>query len=181
MLSGQLVLAVRVLTGIVFAVAAFGKLRSPRHFAGFVTSLAPLGVPASLRPAVAGAMAVAEAATVVLVALPGTVPVGLAAAAALLVVFCAGIAYAVRTGRAVPCHCFGSTGSELKTSHLVRNGMVAFAAAGALAVDVSAPAGPVGAGAVTASVLLGGFAALAVLSWDALATLLSPLYAGRDS
>jgi hypothetical protein len=160
------VVAVRVLVALTFAVAAGGKVR---RFGAFAASLAPLSArPRNWRP-VAALVVAAEAATVVLVAVPPVAAAGLALAAALLACFCVGIAVALRRGRRVTCRCFGAAGGPLGRTHLVRNGLLLAAAASALPrATVPAPL----AGSLPA-VLVGAFLALLVIHWDELAGLLA--------
>lgn len=168
MLGAQFVLAARVLTGLVFAVAAVGKLAGRARLAEFAASLAPLGrSPVGWLP-IAAATAVVELAVAVLVAFSSTYRLGLGLATAVMLVFCAAIARSLRLGRRVTCRCFGRSGAVLGRVHLVRNTLLAVCAAAALAVP---PGPPLGFDAVAAAVLVGTFAALVAINWDSLAGL----------
>jgi hypothetical protein len=168
MIGAQIVLAARVLIGLVFAVAAVGKLAGRVRLTEFADSLAPLGrSPVGWLPVAAGT-AVAELAVAVLVGFPATGRLGLGLATAVMLVFCAAIARSMRLGRRVTCRCFGRSGAVLGRAHLVRNALLAAWAAAALAV----PPGPaLGLDAGAAAVLVGTFAALVAINWDSLAGL----------
>ncbi|WIY00819.1 hypothetical protein QRX60_43325 [Amycolatopsis mongoliensis] len=177
MIGAQFVLATRVLIGLVFAVAAVGKLAGRVRLAEFAASLAPLGrSPVGWLP-IAAATAVVELAAAALVAFPATYRLGLGLATAVLVVFCAAIARSMRLGRRVTCRCFGRSGAVLGPAHLVRNALLAAWAATALAV----PPGPaLGLDTVAAAGLVGTFAAVVAITWDSLAGLVrGPDAAGR--
>lgn len=129
-------LACRGLTGVVFGVSAFSKLRSRAAFRDFRWWLAALPVPVARRwpGPVAVVMAAAEVVIVVLLALPQAARAGLVLAAATLAVFTAGTWLAVARGADKPCQCFGASASPLARRHVVRDALLcAAAAAGALA------------------------------------------------
>lgn len=144
---GYLVLFSRCLAGMVFAVSAVGKLRSRRAFGGFASWVAELPVlPAWARRAAAVLMAGAEAAAVLLLTLPWTVPAGLALAAAALAVFACGAVLVARAGVRVPCQCFGTSQAAIGIRHVVRNAVLCFVAAAGAAAAVIEPAAPRPAG-----------------------------------
>ncbi|MEV4176489.1 MauE/DoxX family redox-associated membrane protein [Nonomuraea sp. NPDC049709] len=168
--------ACRVAIGVVFLVAVLGKVRGKSAFASFrvsVRGLVPLGPRAST--ALSGAVVLAEGCVVVLLAIPGTVRVGLVLAGTVLAGFCAGIVRAMRSGSTTPCRCFGVTGTPLGRRHLVRNaGLLALVAAGLLALVaaglVPGSTSPHPAG-VSLSVLVGAVLAVIVIFFDDLADL----------
>jgi hypothetical protein len=164
----------RVLLVVVFGSAVAGKVRSRQGFAGFrdsVAAIAPGWLPVG---PVSGGVLVGEAATVVLLAAPGTRLAGYALAAVLLAVFCAGIARVVHRRQTVRCQCFGAGGTALGRGHLVRNGLlVAVAAAGAL--DTTSVSAPVALTAATAGALLG----LVTTRWEDVTFLLVPAWRNR--
>jgi len=168
MIGAQFVLAARVLIGLVFAVAAVGKLAGRTRLLEFADSLAPLGrSPVGWLPIAAGT-AVAELAVAVLVGFSPTYRLGLGLATAVMLVFCAAIARSMRLGRRVTCRCFGRSGAVLGRAHLVRNALLAGSSAAALAV----PPGPgLGLDTGAAATLVGAFAALVAINWDGLAGL----------
>ena len=149
-----------VLLAVVFAIAAFGKVRSASALAAFRDGLAQFGVaPSRIRRSVAGAVIAAEVGVVVLL---GVAPrAGFLLAIALLVVFSAGIANALRRGVAVACRCFGSSASPIGPEHLVRNALLV--AVGVLGAAGRAPSHPA-LEAVTA--VLGALAGVLVTRWD---------------
>jgi len=86
MIGAQFVLAARVLIGLVFAVAAVGKLAGRTRLLEFADSLAPLGrSPVGWLPIAAGT-AVAELAVAVLVGFSPTYRLGLGLATAVMLV-----------------------------------------------------------------------------------------------
>ncbi len=169
MLGAQFVLAARVLVGLVFAVAALGKLAGRNRLTEFADSLAPLGwSPVGWLPVAAGT-AVAELAVAVLVGFPATAGLGLGLATAVLLVFCAAIARSMRLRRRVTCRCFGRAGAVLGRAHLVRNALLAVVAAAAAAIP---PWPGLGLDTGAAAALVGAFGALVAINWDSLAGLL---------
>ncbi len=172
-MSAGLVLLVRTVLAALFIVAVAGKLAGHGRWLAFRSSLAAL-VPGRGRPAAVGVVAVAvvtaEAATAAGLVLPVGWPLGLAAAALLLVAFAAGIGYALRRGLRVRCRCFGASGGELGAAELVRNVVLAVAAAAALAVD----AGPPTAATVALVLPLGLAAGYALSRWEDLLFAVAP-------
>lgn len=143
-----LVLGCRFLIGALFLVAAGGKILRPAARAALAVLVSGITGTTRGRPVVA-AVICAEAAVVVLIALPGTARLGLAAAAALLAAFAVAIGVGLRRGVGAPCPCFGTTGAPLGAAHLVRNALLtAIALTGALAAQTTAPTGAA-AGALT--------------------------------
>jgi hypothetical protein len=160
----------RCLIGVVFAVAAFTKLRSGPAFRAFLAWVATLPLlPKGGRSAIAIMVAAAEAVTVPLVALPWTSVVGLTVAAAVLAAFTAGTLMVARSqAGAVPCQCFGPSSVPLGKPHVARNALLcAAAAAGATGV------GPVAARlpSVALSLGIGVAAALPAIFLDDLIAL----------
>jgi uncharacterized membrane protein YphA (DoxX/SURF4 family) len=161
-----LLVAARCLLGLVFAVSAFGKLRSPAAFRAEFAGMAVVPGPA-VGP-VAALVIVLEAAVPVLLIVPATVPAGLLLAAALLVAFSVGIAVTLARGTGAACRCFGAAGSPFGRRHLLRNGLLVALAAGAAAAGADTlPPVP---GALLSS-FAGLVAALLVVGFDDLAAL----------
>ena len=160
----------RSLIGIVFAVSVFTKLRSGSAFRAFSAWVATLPLlPKGGRSAIAIMVAVAEAVTVLLVALPWTSVAGLVVAAAVLAVFTAGTFMAARSqAGAVPCQCFGPSSVPLGMPHAARNALLCVAAAAG-----AAGVGPVAAylPGVALSLGIGAAAALPVIFLDDLIAL----------
>lgn len=176
----SLVLAVRLVLGLIFLAALASKVRGRDAYRGFVGSLAGLPwLPVRLTGALAGAVVLAEAGTVGLLTVPATVPAGLGAAAVTLAAFLTGVAVSTRRGARLPCRCFGSSGAVMGTRHLVRNALLlALALAGLAATAVPA------AGVSPAeSVLVGGLsliAAVLVVRLDDLAYLATGRTSGTE-
>lgn len=151
-------LACRTVLVIVFAVALASKVHSRNNFRAFADSLSALGA-----RRLAGIVVAAEAAVVVLLALPTVW--GFIVAIGLLAVFIAGIVRVVQGKRKVNCRCFGAGGAELNGSHVVRNALlVAVATVGWIAEDQStfAWANTRGAICLAAGALIG----LVFVRWD---------------
>lgn len=126
-------LIARALVGMVFAVSAAAKLRSPAAYRTFASWLAGLPVPLAGRRAVPPVLAGTETAVVVAVAVPVSASAGLVLAALTLVALTAGTAIAVRRGARVSCQCFGPSQAPLAVRHVARNTLLLTAAvAGAL-------------------------------------------------
>lgn len=160
----------RALLAVVFFAAVVGKTRARQEFADFRDSVATIGpqwLPAG--PA-AVAVVAGEAATVVLLAVPGTRIAGYALAAVLLIAFCAGIGRAILARQSVRCQCFGAGGGLLGPQHLVRNGLlVAVAVAGAIAGGL-----PTSAPAMLIALVAGAFLGLLTTRWEDVAFLVVP-------
>jgi len=149
-------LAVRLLVGIVFAVSATGKLRGVAAFRHFEESARSMGVPARLSRPVAVSVVAGECAAVVLLARgPGGAP-GFALILLMLVAFTTAIARALRSGTKASCACFGATTAPLGRRHLVRNGVLLALAAFGLTAGLAGTPAP----AEAAGVLVAAFAAL---------------------
>lgn len=135
----------RTLVGLVFAVSAFSKLRNGTAYREFASWLASVPVPLARKRAVPPVLAGAEAAIVVLVAVPATAVAGLVLAVLTLAALTAGTAVAVRRGARVTCQCFGPSRTELASHHVLRNGfllvlaVVGLAVVGAFSADAVAP------------------------------------------
>jgi uncharacterized membrane protein YphA (DoxX/SURF4 family) len=100
----SVLIGARILLAVVFATAGIAKLLDQR---GSRRALAGFGVPArALRP-VAIALPLAELGTAVALLFPSSAQWGGLAAVLLVIAFAAGIANAMRQGRAPDCHCFG--------------------------------------------------------------------------
>ena len=128
MLSDSIFFA-RAVLAVVFAVAAFEKgstLPRIRLFADSLGSIEPRLFSSRVRR-LGGAtgVALAEAATCVLLIIPSTSLAGLCVALALLLSFGAVIARVLRSGRAARCQCFGAAGTPFSVSHMVRNCIIA--------------------------------------------------------
>lgn len=167
-----LLIACRTLLLGVFLAALAGKVRRRAAYRGFVASLRALGVlPGRLVAVTAAAVTAAEAAIVVLLAVPGTVPAGFLLTAVLLTAFTTGIVVAVRRGTTAPCACFGVSVTPLGRVHVVRN-LVLLATAGAGLAVAGAGGGVEFAGAALA-VAAAVVALVPVLRLDDLAALFS--------
>lgn len=138
----------------VFGVAAVSKLRDFAAFADSIVALRLTGARTS-RP-LAGAVVAGEVATAVLCA--AVTVAGLLLGTAMLTGFAWMALAANRSGRVVPCRCFGRDGAPLGPRHAIRNGALAVVAlTGALALS-SDPALP----GLPGMVLTGLVAAVAV-------------------
>ncbi|MFI7424881.1 MauE/DoxX family redox-associated membrane protein [Nonomuraea sp. NPDC049684] len=152
----EICLFCRVLIGVVFAVAALGKLRGAAARRAFADSLVPVlsaaGIGRRARHPVAAALITAEAAIPAALLFPSGVTAGFMAADALLVVLGGGLAVALRAGVQAECHCFGArAGSPLAARHLVRTGVLLVVAVTGTAASWAAPVTPGAAPAVAAA------------------------------
>ncbi|MEQ4720979.1 MauE/DoxX family redox-associated membrane protein [Nonomuraea sp. B19D2] len=143
-----LMITCRALLAAVFAVAIAGKVRGRSAYDEYVSSIVVLGIlPRTVSAMAAHALVAAEAAAVVLLALPWTAPLGFAAAVGTLAVLTGGILAALRRGRQAPCRCFGASVTPLGRPHVIRN-LVLLTAGGiglaAWAVAGASPAHPAG-------------------------------------
>ena len=122
-------LAARALLGFVMALAVVGKLSSSANWRQFIRSLDSFSwVPRPLRPAIAVAVVVAEAAVTILLVPPSTERVGAALGALLLIVLSAALVAARIAGRDVRCACFGADDRPVGAWHLIRNAVLVLVA-----------------------------------------------------
>jgi len=168
----EVTFAIRILLVVVFTSAVLGKLGSRSAVADLGRLLDELPAqPGRIRTWSAPGLIAAESAVVGLLLLPGTARAGYAVAAVLLVAFTAGVSWLVRRGSTASCRCFGGSGQRLGRRHVVRNGLLAALAIGALATGTTAlPASPAALLAGAAGALLG----LLTTRWDDLAALATP-------
>jgi hypothetical protein len=164
-------LACRAAIAVVLAAAAVGKLASPTTRRELATTMAAMGLPHAIAtPLGAGAVAMAEAITVV--ALAFAPRAGYVLAVALVAGFTLGLVSALRRRAAVACHCFGAAAGPIGARHLVRNALLlAIAATGALA-----PTGD----ATWLAAIPGAIAGVAITAWDELAFALTSPATGSD-
>lgn len=168
-MAGYLAVAAAMLVGAVFAVAVVGKVRGAAAFRSLVESLAGLAVvPRGLALPVAVLLVLAEAAVVVLLAVPATGRLGLLAAALLLAALTAGVALELRRGTGGSCRCFGVSTRPLARLHLLRNGGLALVAA----LGAAAPPAERHPAGVALAACAGALLAVLVVRLDDLADLL---------
>jgi hypothetical protein len=160
----------RTILAAVFAVAFVSKAHSRAAYAEFAGTLADFGwLRGRRRHVVALAVPAAEAALVVLLAIPATVMAGFAMAFTMLTVFTGVTWREVAAGRPVR-RCFGGGGARIGPAQLARNlVLLGCAVAGGV---VAATAGG-GATAWMLVLAVGGalLAATFIVHWDELATL----------
>ncbi len=170
-------IALHAALAVVFATAAYSKLRHPTATRAFTGSLRALSfVPAALVTPLGVAVPAAELVTAGLLVWPGTATAGLALAVGLLVAVSAAIGLVLRRGTAAYCRCFGASDGPLRSDHLARNLGLAMACA------LGVAAGPVHLGtswsaaevaAVAFALAVGVSLALPVVRWDDLRFLLT--------
>ncbi|WP_208799875.1 MauE/DoxX family redox-associated membrane protein [Microbispora triticiradicis] len=160
----------RLLTGIVFLASAVSKLRGRAAYEEFTAATRALAPRLPARPAAALVVA-AEAAVAPLLAWRPTVLAGFCAALGLLVAFTVAMAAALRRRRRVLCRCFGASTVPVGPGHLVRNAVLAAAAATGAAQAAIAGAAAESAGSLTDLGVAGP--AAAALTAGAAAVLLS--------
>ncbi|MEU8197286.1 MauE/DoxX family redox-associated membrane protein [Microbispora amethystogenes] len=118
----------RLLTGIVFLASAVSKLRGRAAYEEFTAATRALAPRLPARPA-AALVAAAEAAVAPLLAWRPTALAGFCVALGLLAAFTVAMAAALRRRRRVLCRCFGASTVPVGPGHLVRNAVLAAAAA----------------------------------------------------
>lgn len=116
----------------------------------------------------------AEAVVVVLVAAQSAAVAGLAAAAALSLALAAGLYLAVRRGSRQPCHCFGSSAEPLSGQHVARNLVLLGLALTGLACTLAGGVRTSGAAEAMVSAIGGLSAALGVVFFVDIASLVRP-------
>jgi hypothetical protein len=163
----HVVLAARVVLGVVFAVALVGKVATGRRRREFAAGLGAYRVGPGWRGPVAYAVVAVELALVGLLAAPGWAVPGLAAALGVLAVFTVAT---VRSGSAGACHCFGTAGRGTAGSFVARNVLLMGVAVLGLGCAAGAAGAPGRAGAVLA-VGIGALLGVLVTRWDDLAAL----------
>lgn len=149
-----LLLAIRLVLGGVFIVAAVSKIADR---GGSRQAMMDFGIPASLAPVAATLLPVFELLVAAALLFGPVARLGAAGAVVLLVVFMIAIGVNLAQGRRPDCHCFGQVhSSPVGGSTLVRNALLA-ALAGVVLL-----AGP-GASPLTALAILGGSGASTIL------------------
>jgi uncharacterized membrane protein YphA (DoxX/SURF4 family) len=154
-----LLICVRAALALVFIAAGVGKLLDP---AGSRTALRGFGVPARWSGAAVRLLPVAELAVAAALLTQPLARVAAAAALLLLAAFIAGVANALRQGRAPDCHCFGQLHSApAGRGTIVRNAVLALPALLVLVAgpgDALANLSAEGAALVAVSALAAGLA-----------------------
>ena len=170
-----LAIGCRTAVALAFLLAIAGKLVGAGAFAEFSRSVVAMkAAPAPLAPVVARATVLAEALTMVLLAMGFRIAVlaGFSLAAVLTVAFSYAVVRTVRSGNRTACRCFGRSSTPLGRRHLVRNGLLlAVSVAGLTASLAGGPAKLAGA---LVAVLAGLFLGLVIAAFDDLAQLLAP-------
>ncbi len=154
-------LACRVLVATVFTVSVVTKVRSRAAWLSYSSWLAGLPLRPLRRTWAPIALTGAEAAVVILAALPATAPGGLAAASALCLALTVGLAVAVQRGSRKPCHCFGSSSEPLGRLQVARNALLLAAAVTGTASAVASAGTPDPAQGALAAI--GGLAGAALI------------------
>jgi thiol-disulfide isomerase/thioredoxin/uncharacterized membrane protein YphA (DoxX/SURF4 family) len=138
-IAPALLLALRLLLAVVFAVSAFAKFADRR---GFTSSLESFGVPDRLRPSLAWLIPVSELAIGLGLLAGSSAWVAGVAALGLLVLFTLAIAVNLVRGRRPECHCFGQLSSApVGWGSVVRN-VVLVGGAAAVTLGGRVNAGP---------------------------------------
>lgn len=161
------ILAIRVMLIALLGVSSLSKVAGKGAFARFTAWVSALPLPGARAlprtrglALVAAAFPLAEAAALLLLAIPATVQVGLVCSALLLSVLATGTTFIVRKNADVPCMCFGSSETPMTAWHAIRDWLLCAAAAvgAGLAVpppdDMAPVLTGVGAGLVLAMLVL---------------------------
>ncbi|MGC5009705.1 MauE/DoxX family redox-associated membrane protein [Streptosporangium sp. DT93] len=174
------ILGCRLLLLGIFLASLAGKARGRQAFREFVAATATLlavrSVPARRLALLAMA---AEAAIVVLLAVPATLPAGFALAAVTLGGFGYALARALRQGRAAPCRCFGSSSAPVGGRHVIRNLVLIAAAMTALVATLGGAPQAVETPGVIVTALAALVCVVLVTRLDDIAELFRPAVAGR--
>ncbi|GAA0952983.1 MauE/DoxX family redox-associated membrane protein [Nonomuraea longicatena] len=165
-------IACQALLAVVFVIAVVGKLRGPDEFVASIVALRLL--PRAASRVAAYAVLGGEVVVVVALAVPYTVAVGLAGAAALLLALTTGIVVALRRGQSAPCRCFGASAAPLGRTHVVRNLVLAGLAGAGLAAGAMAGEGAMHLAGVVLALVAAGVGALIVVRLDDLVGLFGP-------
>jgi hypothetical protein len=164
-------IALRIMLAVVFAVAFGSKLRSRAAYAEFADSLGDIGwLRGGRRAVAAAAVPAAEAAVVVLLALPWTVLAGFTATLVLLAAFTVVTGREAARGHRVLCRCFGAGTARIGPAQILRNVLLAAGAAAGLAIEPGSH-GAAGAAGLVVAIGVALLAALALIRWDDLAYL----------
>ncbi|MFF7892717.1 MauE/DoxX family redox-associated membrane protein [Streptomyces sp. NPDC007907] len=165
----------QALLALVFAIACVSKVRTSAAYAAFSTAVEALArVPRHRAGRVAGGVVALEAATALLLVLPGAGSAGLPVAAVLLAGFTYVVARALRDGTAVACRCFGDAGDRpAGPAQLVRNALLLGAVAAA--VPGSPDAGSLPWPGWFAAWLTGAVCAVLVVTGDEVVALVRPV------
>ncbi|MFF3868805.1 MauE/DoxX family redox-associated membrane protein [Micromonospora sp. NPDC001898] len=176
-----LTIGIRFLLGTVFLVSSLSKVTGRGAFETFAASIRDLGLAPTrtVRP-LAGTVVAVEFAvwTLLAVPLPVTGVAGLLVAAALLLVFSAGIAVSLRRGTRTACRCFGASTVALGLPHVVRNAVLAALAAAAAPATLEPTPTHLGGAALAA--VAGTVLGLLVAAGDDIAELLHPMSPAPD-
>ncbi|MEU9606528.1 MauE/DoxX family redox-associated membrane protein [Streptomyces sp. NPDC048057] len=127
-----LVIGVRSFVGTVFLISSLSKVTGASHREFRASLRAMRLLPESLVAPVAVCVVVAEVAVVGLLATPSQgrpAVVGFTTAGLLLLVFSGAIVVLLRRGGGTSCRCFGSSSDVLARRHVLRNALLAVAAA----------------------------------------------------
>jgi hypothetical protein len=169
----------RTLLGVVFALALAGKLRNRRSFTQFAASLHEIGwLPGPARAAAPFAVVAVEGVSVLLLAVPATVPAGFVLALLTLAAFTASVGWSLRQGQTVRCQCFGTDSGPMGASQVARNCVLLAVAAAGLLARLAGPSSAAPAGIAVAAAC-GAVSAVLVVRWDDLRFVFSPSTAGR--
>ncbi|MGJ6968410.1 MauE/DoxX family redox-associated membrane protein [Streptosporangium sp. G11] len=168
-----------VLLGM-FLVSLAGKVRSRRAFREFVAATATL---LAVAPGPARRLAMlavaAEAAIVVLIGVPATVPVGFALSAVTLGGFGYALVRALKQERAAPCRCFGPSATPVGRHHVIRNLVLIAAAVTALGATLGGAPQAVEIPGVAITALAALVCVVLIVRLDDIAELFRPTAAGR--
>lgn len=153
-----------VVLAVVFAIAAFSKVRSRVAFESFRQTLPGFGLSRRWSMVVAPALVVAEVATVAVLFVAPCL--GFAIAAGLLLAFSAGIAVALRRRQPTTCRCFGASNTVVGPEHLVRNALLVGVAVVGASSELALPASSPDQAIRIVAAALGVLAGLLVTRWD---------------
>jgi len=172
---GYLTLGCRLVIAGIFLVSLSSKIRSRAGYRDFVAATAALtGAPAPYARRLAGFTVAAEAAAVLLTALPQTAPVGLVLAVGVLGAFTYILVRALRRNRVVTCRCFGSSTVPVGVPQVARNVFLVLVAVSGLVAAGLGGTPHVEWGGVTVTALAASICVLLLARLDELVDLFRP-------
>lgn len=162
----------RALLLVVFLFAASSKVASRKVYEAFADSLNGFSwLPRRMRGLIPPGVIAVEAAAVASLAVPGFVTLGFVLTAGMMLALSGAVAWSLHRGDQIRCLCFGSDAGPMGVAQLVRNVLLAGAAAVGLWAHVAAR-GTVPVAGVGVSAAVGIGVGLSIVRWDNLVSVL---------
>lgn len=162
----------RALLLVVFLSAGASKMAGRKAYTAFADSVNGFSwLPRRIRGLVPAGVIGAEAAIVVLLAVPGFATLGFALAVGMMTALSGAVAWSLLRGDQIRCLCFGSDAGPMRRVHLARNCLLAIAAGAGLWAHVIAR-GAVPVAGVSMSAVVGMGAGLFVTRGEELVSVI---------